>query len=123
MIVKNPMLKITIFVASFLTFVLLATSYLFLEKFLTEEEIVITIINKEKFGDEQEKYLIFTANEVFENSNKLYHGKSNADLVFKKLERGVTYRVTVAGIYLPNIPRLRNIIDVVGIETKVVINP
>jgi len=67
------------------------------QKLLTEKEISITVINKEKFGIEEGKYLIFTPDEVFENSDKFYHGKTNADLNYKKLETVVTIRVKVGG--------------------------
>ena len=116
MVIKKPLALLFTIVTIILTLVFLGFSYLYLEKFLTEEEIAITVINKEKFGNEEGKYLIFTPNEVFENSNNYYYGKSNADLVYLKLDRGVSYRVKVAGVYLPNIPRLRNIIEVVGTE-------
>lgn len=118
MVLENPMFKLTIFIAIIFSIFLLGFSYLFFEKLLTEKEIVITVINKEKFGAEDGKYLIFTPDEVFENSNNFYHRKTNADLVYKKLERGVSYRVKVVGVYLPGIPRLRNITDVLGTVIK-----
>jgi hypothetical protein len=97
-------------------FVCLGFSYLYFEKYLTEEEITISVINKEKFGNEDGKYLIFTPNEVFETTNRFYQGNSDAENIYKKLERGVTYRVKVVGLYLPKIPRLRNIIEIISTE-------
>jgi hypothetical protein len=95
---------------------ILGFSYLFFERFLTEEEIIITVVNKEKFGTEDDRYLIFTPEEVFENSNNFYQRKTNAELVYKKLERGITYRVKVVGVYMPGLRRLRNITEVIGPE-------
>ena len=118
MVLENPMFKLIIFFVTIFTLLFLGFSYLLFENFLTEKEIIITVINKERFGTEESKYLIFTPDEVFENSNKFYHRKTNADLIYNKLERGVTYRVKVVGFYLPSIPRLRNIIEVVGTEIR-----
>ncbi len=118
MVIENPMFKLAMFVTTIFTVFFLGFSYLFFEKFLTEKEISITVINKEKFGNEEGKYLIFTPDEVFENSNRFYHRKTNADLIYQKLERGVTYRVKVVGIYLPGLPRLRNITEVIRADIK-----
>ena len=118
MVLKNPMFKMAIFVAIILSLFFLGFSYLFFEKFLTEKEISLTVINKEKFGNEEDRYLIFTPDEVFENSDSFYHRKTNAEIIYRKLERGVTYRVKVVGFYLPGLPRLRNITEVLGTEIK-----
>ena len=118
MVLKNPMFKMAIFVAIILSLFFLGFSYLFFEKFLTEKEISLTVINKEKFGNEEGRYLIFTPDEVFENSDSFYHRKTNAEIIYRKLERGVTYRVKVVGFYLPGLPRLRNITEVLGTEIK-----
>lgn len=88
--------------------------YLFFERFLTEKQVTITVINSEKFGDEPGRYLIFTKDEVFEDVNNYYHDKHNATEVFKKLEKGRTYIVKVVSFYWPNLPHFRNIIDVVS---------
>jgi hypothetical protein len=84
---ENPIFKLIIFAATIYTLFFIGFSYLRFEKFLTEKEIVITVINKEKFGTEESKYLIFKPDEVFDNSNKFYRRKTNADLIYKKLER------------------------------------
>ena len=118
MVLKNPMFKMAIFVAIILSLFFLGFSYLFFEKFLTEKQISLTVINKEKFGNEEGRYLIFTPDEVFENSDSFYHRKTNAEIIYRKLERGVTYRVKVVGFYLPGLPRLRNITEVLGTEIK-----
>jgi hypothetical protein len=123
MVVENPMFKLAVFAATIMSLFLIGFSYLFFEKLITEKEIVITVINKEKFGTEEGKYLIFTPDEVFENSNRFYHRKTNADIVYSKLERGIKYRVKVVGVYLPGLPRLRNITEVVGKELKNEKNP
>jgi len=118
MVLENPMFKLLIFVAIIFSLFFLGFSYLFFEKSLTEKEISITVINKEKFGNEEGRYLIFTPEEVFENSDNFYHRKTNADMVYNKLERGVRYRVEVVGVYLPGIRQFRNITEVLGTEIK-----
>jgi len=118
MVLENPMFKLSIFVAIIFSLFFLGFSYLFFEKSLTEKEISITVINKEKFGNEEGRYLIFTPEEVFENSDNFYHRKTNADMVYNKLKRGVRYRVKVVGVYLPGIRRFRNITEVLGTEIK-----
>ena len=94
-------------------FASLIFGYLFFERFLTEKEVTITVINSEKFGDEPGRYLIFTKDEVFEDANNYYHDKHNATEVFEKLQKGRTYVVKVVSFYIPDIPHFRNIIDVV----------
>lgn len=87
--------------------------YIIFERFLTEEEIKITVISSEKFGNEPGRYLVFTKDEVFENVNNYYHQKYNADELESELLKGRTYRVKVVGYYVPFIPRFRNIIEIV----------
>lgn len=118
MIVENPLFKFGVFAAIVISFFILCISYLFFEKLITEKEIVITVINKEKFGSEEDKYLIFTPYEVFENSNNFFHRKTDADIMFRKLERGVAYRVRVVGMYIPDLGRLRNITEIISTEVK-----
>ena len=97
------------FVAAIL---ILIFGYLFFEPFLTKTEEVITVTSKERWGNEAGKYFIFTDDEVFINVNNYYHNKENADETFKMLKLGSTYKVTVVGVYMPFLPRFRNIINV-----------
>jgi hypothetical protein len=92
----------------------LVYGYLFFERFLTEEEIVITVSNSEKFGDETGRYLIFTDDEVFDDANNYYHDKHNATDVFNKLQKGRTYTVKVVSFYWPTLPHFRNITEIVN---------
>ncbi len=92
----------------------LVYGYLFFERFLTEKEVTITVINSEKFGDETGRYIIFTPDEVFEDTNDYYHDKHNATEVFNKLQKGRTYKVKVVSFYWPALPHFRNIIEVIN---------
>jgi uncharacterized membrane protein YqiK len=118
MVIENKMFHLAVFSSAVIVVIILGLSYLFFERMITEEEIVITVINKEKFGTEDGKYLIFSKHEVFENSDKFFHKKTNAEQLYQKLDRGVSYRVKVAGLYIPSLNRLRNITEVVGTEVQ-----
>ncbi len=91
---------------------------MFFEPFLTKTEEVITITATERWGNEAGKYFIFTDDEVFINVNDYYHNKHNADDIFKLFKLGNTYRVTVVGVYLPFLPRFRNIINIIEYSTN-----
>jgi len=110
--------KLAVFLGFVSAIVILIFGYLFFEPFTTKTEEVITVTNKERWGIENGKYFIFTENEVFSNSNDYYHNKDNADEVFKMFKVGFTYRVTVVGVYLPFLPRFRNILNIIETSTK-----
>jgi hypothetical protein len=90
--------------------------YLFFEPYITEETVTIKVQNKSQFGNEPGKYFVFTEEEVFYNANNYYHSKENADELNNKIYPGTTYRVKVVGIYLPWLPRFRNIIKILEIN-------
>ncbi len=98
--------------------IILIFSYLFFEPFLTKTEEVITVTATERWGNEAGKYFIFTDDEVFANVNNYYHNKDNADQIFKLFKLGYTYRVKVVGVYMPSIPRFRNIINIIEYSTN-----
>lgn len=105
--------RIAIFLGIISAIVVLIFGYLFFEPFTTKTEEVITVTNKERWGDESGKYFIFTDNEVFTNANDYYHDKHNADDLYRMFRVGQTYRVTVVGVYLPFLPRFRNILNII----------
>ena len=88
--------------------------FVFFEPFLTEKEVEITVINMEKWPGEKGRYFIFTDKEVFLNENNYYHNKTNADEIYPLFKKGSTYTVKVVGLYLPFLPRFRNIINIMG---------
>jgi hypothetical protein len=98
--------------------IILIFGYLFFEPFLTKTEEVITITATERWGNEAGKYFIFTDDEVFINVNDYYHNKHNADEIFTLFKLGSTYRVKVVGVYMPSIPRFRNIINIIEYSTN-----
>jgi len=110
--------RIAVFLGFVAAILILIFGYLFFEPFLTKTEEVITITATERWGNEAGKYFIFTDDEVFENVNNYYHNKDNADEIFKLFKLGYTYRVTVVGVYLPYLPRFRNILNIIEFSTN-----
>jgi hypothetical protein len=90
--------------------------YLFFEPYITEKTITIKVQNKSQFGNEPGKYFVFTEEEVFYNANNYYHSKENAEELNNKIYPGTTYRVKVVGVYLPWLPRFRNIVKILEIN-------
>jgi len=102
-------------------FIVAVFGYLFFEPFLTEETITFKVTNKSLFGNESSKYFIFSEDEVFLNVNNAYQNKYNSDEIFEKIYIGNTVKVVVVGLYLPSIPRFRNItklLEINGVEVK-----
>jgi hypothetical protein len=116
MMISSKIVKLSVLAGFVIILFVIVFGYVFFEPYLTEEEITITVINKERFGKEPGKYFIFTANEVFTNSNNYYHSKSNADRLYTYFRAGADYRVKVVGVYIPFIPRFRNIIAIKSIN-------
>lgn len=112
MIVSSKIVKLSVLAGIVIILFVIVFGYLFFEPYITEDEITITVINKERFGSERGKYLIFTENEVFQNSDNYYHNKSNADELYPYFRPGSNYRVKVVGVYWPSIPRFRNIVAI-----------
>lgn len=112
MMLSSKFVKLSVLAGVAIIFFVILFGFLFFEPYITEDEITITVINKEKFGNEPGKYFIFTADEVFTNSNNYYHGKSNANELYPLFRPGAEYKVKVVGIYLPFLPRFRNIISI-----------
>lgn len=112
--ITSHIFKFSVFFGFIIILLTIIFGYLFFEPYLTEKEEVITIVNKEKWVGEPGKYFIFTENEVFLNANDYYQNKENANELYKQFKEGHTYRVKVVGIYIPFIPRFRNIINIVG---------
>jgi hypothetical protein len=110
--------RLSVFLGFVTIIVILIFGYLFFEPFMTETEEVIKVINIERWGNESGKYFIFTDDEVFLNANDYYNNKHNADELMKQFRKGYTYRVKVVGIYIPFIPRFRNILNIIDYSTN-----
>lgn len=116
MMISSKVAKLSVLAGIIIVLFILIFGYLFFEPYLTEKEITITVINKEKFGKEPGKYFIFTRDEVFLNANNYYHNKSNADKIYPYFRANADFKVKVVGLYIPFIPRFRNIISIKAIN-------
>ena len=107
------MVKISIIFGVIIIICVLLFGFIFFEPFLTEEEVVITVVNTERWFGERGRYFIFSDKEVFLNENNYYHNKENADALYPLFKKGYIYKVKVVGLYLPFLPRFRNIVNII----------
>lgn len=107
------MSKISTFFGILVVLCIIVFGFVFFEPIFTEQVVDIKVINKEKWSGERHRYFIFAENEVFLNENNYYHNnKTNADELYPILKVGNIYKVKVVGLYIPFIPRFRNILSV-----------
>lgn len=116
MVLSEGFFRLSAMAGLLIILLVLLFGYLFFEPFLTEDTITIEVINKAQFGNEAGKYFVFTQDEVFYNSNNYYQSKENADELNKQIFPGSKYKVKVVGIYMPWLPRFRNITNVLEIN-------
>lgn len=116
MMLSEKFFRLSVFAGFLIILLVLLFGYLFFEPFLTEEDITIKVTNKAKFGNEIGKYFVFTDDEVFLNANNYYQSKENADELDKMIYPGSSFKIKVVGIYLPWLPRFRNITQILEIN-------
>jgi hypothetical protein len=112
------MSKISMIFGVLIVLCIIVFGFIFFEPFFTEEVLDIKVINKERWIGEKGSYFIFTDKEVFLNENNYYHNKSNADELYPLFKRGDSYKVKVVGLYIPFLPRFRNIVNI--LENKAI---
>lgn len=69
----------------------------------------IKVTRVERVND---KYLIFTETEVFENTDAPILGKYNSSDLYSRLQPGRRYRIKVVGFRIPAASTYRNIVEV-----------
>jgi len=107
------MSKISTFFGIIIVLCIIIFGFIFFEPIFTEEVVDIKVINKEKWIGEKGKYFIFTEKEVFLDENNYYHNnKTNADELYPIFKEGTSYKVKVVGLYIPFLPRFRNILTI-----------
>lgn len=116
MMLSEGFFRLSAMIGFLIVLLIILFGYLFFEPFVTEETITIKVLNKSQFGNEPGKYFVFAQDEVFNNSDNYYHSKENADELNEKLYPGSTYKVKVVGLYIPWLPRFRNIIKILEIN-------
>lgn len=77
------------------------------------ETVLITVTNTERIttGDES-KYLVFTIDETFENTDSIWFLKFDSSDIQGRLQPGQTYRADVYGWRIPFLSIYRNIVHV-----------
>ena len=116
MMLSEGFFRLSAMIGLVIVLLVILFGYLFFEPYITEETITIKVLNKAQFGNEPGKYFVFSQDEVFYNSNNYYHNKENADQLNDKIYPGSTYDLKVVGIYLPWLPRFRNITEILKIN-------
>ena len=79
--------------------------------------LTVTIKDKERVNYEEDgkmlsKYLIYTDQEVFENTDDWFYLKLNSSDLYGQLDKGSTYKVWVTGWRIQIFSTYRNIISI-----------
>ena len=77
----------------------------------TQETVTVKVTEKERIRDGEDKYLIWTEGEVFENTDSMVLGKFNSSDIYGKIQENETYECKVYGWRIPFLSMYRNIID------------
>lgn len=80
-------------------------------KIIVGDTVKVSITKSERVSEGRSaRYLIFTENEVFENTDVFLLGKFNSSDVYNYIEVGHTYECAVIGWRIPYLSWYRNII-------------
>ena len=78
----------------------------------TQETVSVTVVKTERVvSGESSKYLVFTEDETFKNSDTIWYLKFNSSDIYGRLEPG-EYQFDVYGYRIPLLSSYRNIIEV-----------
>lgn len=80
--------------------------------YFTDETVTVLVNEKiTKRGVKEDKYLIFTDSEVFENTDSLLRWKFNSSDVYAALPNGKTCTLLVNGWRIPFLSMYRNVLE------------
>lgn len=81
--------------------------------YATEDNVTFTVAKAERviYG-RSSKYLIFTKDETFENTDSIAYFKFNSSDLYGQINKGKTYKAKVAGVRIPFLSWYRNIIRI-----------
>ena len=83
----------------------------------TQETVTFTVTDKERVnGYESSRYLVFTEDEVFQNTDSLLMWKFSSSDLYGSLEVGTTYEALVTGWRVPFLSWYRNIVTVEAVS-------
>lgn len=90
-----------------------------MNSFYEENTVRITVNDKERVQDgKTSKYLVYTDQEVFEDSDSLIKWKFDSSDVYAQLKKDCTYDATVIGWRVHPLSMYRNILDAQHVPTK-----
>ena len=102
--------------------ILLPIASMALVPMTTRETETFTIRKLERIVDADgtgARYLVFTENETFENTDELFLFKFNSSDLHGKMQPGDTYKAQVVGVRMPIFSSYRNIISVEKLDPSV----
>lgn len=83
-----------------------------------DKKVQFTVDDKTVKPGKDSGYLVFTKDEVFENSDSLFRGKWNSSDIQNQLKEGCTYEATVYGFRNHFLSAYRNIVQAKHIVTE-----
>lgn len=98
-----------------MVFILLGGSYALHESTKEMVEVTVKKTDRECFGSGDSvvcKYMVYTSDEVFENTDTIFDGKFNSTNLQNILTVGKTYKFLVTGHRMPALSSFRNILSV-----------
>jgi hypothetical protein len=111
----GKLITFQIFMFSLLFSIIFAAGYSYQK--MTVETVHLKVIDKQRVSyGSGSKYIIFSENESFENTDSLYHRKHDSSDIYAHFHIGCSYEVSVYGKRMPFFSTYRNIIEILKKE-------
>lgn len=82
-------------------------------QYTTQDYVTFTVDKAERVSDRtSSRYLVFTENETFENTDSIAFFKFNSSDIYGQINEGKIYKAKVAGVRIPFLSKYRNIIEI-----------